>query len=220
MATEEKEIKYMALSRKALAAMGIEAEKIDQIVEMNSDSITGLKDKISELEENLKNAEKYQKDAEKLEEVQKELDDLKKQVEADAKEREGKDYDALKQEFDAYKQEQERKETRTAKENAYKAILKDAGIAEKHYAKILKYSDVDGIEFDEKGEIKDRRNILKSIKEEWSDHIGQQNVSGANVSNPPANTGGGAKTAEEIMKIENKAERRKAMAENHELFGL
>lgn len=219
MATEEKEIKYMALSRKALAAMGIEAEKIEQIVEMNSDSVAGLKDRITELEESLKNAEKYQKDAEKLREVQKELDELKKQVEADAKEREGKDYEKLKQEFDAYKQEQERKEVRSAKESAYTEILKDAGIAEKHWAKIVKYSDVDSIELDEKGKAKDSKNILKAIKEEWSDHISQTNVQGGDVNTPPANTGG-AKTAEEIMKIENKAERRKAMIENHELFGL
>ncbi len=190
----------------------IPKELMDKIIELHMDSSRKF------MEEKVK--ESVSEHKAKAEAVQKELNELKKQVEADAKEREGKDYDALKKEFDAYKQEQERKETRTAKENAYKEILKDAGIAEKHYAKILKYSDVDGIELDEKGEIKDRKNILKSIKEEWSDHIGQQNVSGANVSNPPANTGGGVKTAEEIMKIENKSERRKAMRENPDLFGL
>lgn len=207
----------MALSRKMLSAMGIEQEKIEQIIEGNAESLAGLQDKIETLTKELNTAKEK---AEKLSTVQKELDDLKAQVEADKKKNEGKDYDALKKEFDDYKAEQERKAVREAKENAYKEILKDAGIAEKHFAKILKYSDVDGVELDEKGKITTAKDILKSIKEEWSDHIQQKDVKGAGAENPPSNNGRKGMTIEQIDAIEDTAERQKAMLENRELFGI
>lgn len=207
----------MALSRKMLSAMGIEQEKIEQIIEGNAESLAGLQDKIETLTKELNTAKGK---AEKLSNVQKELDDLKAQVEADKKENEGKDYDALKKEFEEYKAEQERKVVRAKKEEAYKEILKDAGIAEKHFAKILKYSDVDGVELDEKGKITTAKDILKAIKEEWSDHIQQQDVKGAGAENPPTNNGYKGMTIEQIDAIEDVGERQKAMAENHELYGF
>lgn len=215
----------MSMSRRALAAMGIEPEKIDQIVEMNAESINGLKDENASLKEKLAEAEKYQKDAKKLETVQKELDELKKQNEADAKEREGKDYDKLKQEFDDYKAQIAAKETRQAKEAAYKEILKDAGIPERHFAKILKYSDVDGVELDENGKIKSQKELMKSVKEEWSDHIEQKTVQGASTAKPPANQGTGGMKREDIYKRDEKGrfilsaeERQKAISENLSQF--
>jgi hypothetical protein len=130
-------------------------------------------------------------------------------------------YDALELELKNYKAEVAKKETRSAKEAAYKEVLKDAGIPEKHYAKILKYSDVDGIDLDDKGKAKNAKELLASVKEEWSDHIETQGKQGASISNPPANNGGGTgKTKDEIMKIKDSAERQKAIAENHELFGF
>lgn len=206
----------MALTRKQLSAMGIEAEKIEQIIEAHTETVSGLKDQITKLEDSLAQA----KDAAgKGAEVQKELDSLREQVAADEKAREGKDYDALKQEFDDYKAEVKRKAERTAKEDAYKAILKDAGIPERHFAKILKYSDVDGVELDDKGEIKTRKDILKAVKEEWSDHITTEETQGTESHNPPAG-GKPAKTKEEIMNIKDSAERQKAIAENATLFGI
>ena len=204
------------LTRKMLAAMELDADKIAQIINGHTETVTGLQE---EIDKEKAEAEKYRAEAEKLSGVQKELDNLKKKVEADAKERAGKDYDALKKEFDDYKAEQQRKEVRAGKEAAYKEILKDAGIPERHFAKILKYSDVDGVELDEKGKITTAKDILKEIKEEWADHIEKINVVGTSIATPPANTGGNAKTREEIMAIKDRGERQKAISENHELFG-
>lgn len=206
----------MSLTRKALSAMGIESEKIDSIISMHTETIDDMKGQIETLEKDIK---KYKTEAEKLADVQKELDDLKASVEADAKSREGKDYDALKKEFDDYKTEQENKAVRSSKENAFKDILKDAGIPEKHFAKVLKYSDIDGLELGEDGKLKDSKELLKSIKEEWSDHIEQSTTQGANTATPPANNGGTGKTKEEIMAIKDRAERQAAIAENLEMFG-
>lgn len=207
----------MSLTHKALSTMGIEPDKIDQILVLHRETIDSIKaDKDAALDE----IEKYKKKAEKLDSVQKELDTLKEQIAADAKSREGKDYDKLKEEFDNYKTEIENKAVRASKEAAYKDILKDAGIPEKHFAKVLKYSDVDSVELDDNGKIKDAKEILKAIKEEWSDHIETSGKQGAGVATPPANNGGSGKTKEEIMAIKDTAQRQQAMVENPELFGL
>ena len=208
----------MSITRKMLSAMGIEQDKVEQIIEGHTESLSGLQEKIDNLTKELHQAKA---EATRLEEVQKELDDLKAQVEVDAKNGESKDekYQKLKKEFDDYKADVERKAVRAEKENAYKEILKDAGIPERHFAKILRYSDVDGVELDEKGKIKTAKEILKSVKEEWSDHIEQKSTQGVNVETPPEGTGT-KMTLAQIDAIEDVHERQKAIAENHELFGI
>ena len=179
----------MSLTRKMLSAMGIEDEKIEQIIQAHTDTVNGLKDKVEE----------YEDAAKKLPKIQKEFEELKEQVEAESGKENPlqekldklqKKYDDLKKEHDDYKADVEGKEARKAKETAYKEILKDAGIPEKHYAKILKYTDVDGVELGEDGKIKTAADILKTIKEEWSDHVETQGQKGTDTATPPANDGG------------------------------
>ena len=198
----------MSLTRKFLASKGIEADVIDEIIEAHTETVNGLKDKIED-------AEKYKAQADKVPELEKKVKDLEKSAKA------GGDYDELKKQFDDYKAEVKRKEERTAKENAYREILKDAGIPEKHFAKILKYSDVDGVELDENGKIKTAKEILDAVKDEWGDHIETTGKKGAETSTPPKSTGGKTSmTKDEIMAIKDSAERQKAILDNKELFGL
>lgn len=96
-------------------------------------------------------------------------------------------YDALKDEFDTFKGEQAKKESRAAKENAYRALLKEAGVSEKRIDTVVKVSDIDGVELDEKGAIKDAAKLTESVKTEWADFITTQTTKGADVSNPPTN---------------------------------
>ena len=200
----------MALSRKMLKAMGIEDEKIDQIIEAHSDTVDALKEE----------RDKYKVEAEKVPGIQKELDTLKEAAEKN----EGKNpykvkYDALKEEFETFKADTEKAASKAAKENAYKALLKESGILEKHIDKVLKVSDLDSIELDKDGKIKDVEALKKSIKEEWDDFIPQnKGTQGANTSTPPANVGGGKMSKEQIFAIKDTAERQKAMLENKELF--
>ena len=192
----------MALSRKFLAAKGLEADVIEEIIQAHTETVNGLKDRIDD-------AEKYKADADKLIEVQKELDELK----AEAEKNKDKDYDKLKKEFDEYKSDIENKQVRSKKEEAYKEILKDAGIPEKHFAKILKYSDVDNVELDADGKITTAKDILESIKEEWGDHMEKSGKKGADVTKPPKNTGGSALTKEQIMEIKDTTERQAKLKE-------
>lgn len=212
----------MALSRKFLATLGIEADKIDEIITAHSESIEAVKsdrDKYKAQVDDL--TEKIGKDAEALKTAQKELSDLKAQVDADAKNREGKDYDALKAEFDNYKKEQEAKAVKSAKETALKELLKDMKMSDRGEKQVLKWMGVDGFELDENGKIKDASTLRKSIKEDWGDYIQTEGAKGADTPTPPGGTGGGTgKTKKEIMQIKDAKERQQAIADNPELFGL
>lgn len=198
----------MALSRKFLTALGIDAEKIDEIINAHTETVDGLKATIAE----------YKADAEKLPGVQKELNDLK---EANGKDPYKVKYEAIKEDFENYKKDIAAKETKATKRNAYRALLKEAGVSEKRIDAVLKVSDVDSIELDEKGAIKDSASLKKSIVDEWADFIEKSDVKGANVANPPTgNSGGTKKTKEEIYAIKDPAERQQAILDNRELFGI
>lgn len=198
----------MSLTRKFLSAMGIEEDKIEQIIEAHTETVNALKEA----------RDGFKADADKLKSVEKELEEAKEQLKDAGTDEYKEKYDKVKAEFDKFKADTEAKESRTKKEDAYKAILKDANIPEKHFAKIIKYSDIDGLEFDDKGELSNKSELLKSIKEEWGDHIEQTGTQGASVQTPPASGGNSKKTKEEIMQIKDRAERQKAMLENKELF--
>lgn len=207
----------MALTRKFLAALGIESEKIDQIVEANSESLADIQDKLAKANAELKEAKSK---ADTLPDVQKELNDLKAQVAADAKAREGKDYDALKKEYEDYKAEVQEKAVKSAKEKALRDLLSDMKVSDKGTSMIMKYMGVSGIELDEEGKLKDAASIKKAVKEDWSDYIPTVETKGADTKTPPTDGKGGgvAKTREEIMAIKDTTARQQAIAENLELF--
>ncbi len=128
-------------------------------------------------------------------------------------------YDALKEDFETYKNDIAAKETKATRENAYRELLKEAGISEKRLASVLRVSDIDNLEMED-GKFKDSEKLVEGIKEEWADFITTQEVHGAKTTNPPKNNGGSAMTKEEIMKIKDTSERQKAIAENIGIFGV
>ena len=197
----------MSLTRKMLKAMGIEEDKIDQIIEAHSETVDALK----------ADRDSYKKDSENLKTVQKELDELKAQGNDGWKEK----HDRLKDEFDKYKNDVQAKETKAAKEAAYRAILKDANLSEKGIEKAIKYAEWDKIELEADGKLKGANDHIKAVREEWAEYVTTTTTTGARTSTPPANNGTGTgKTKEEIMAIKDGAVRRAEMAKNPHLFGL
>ena len=201
----------MSLTRKMLKAMGIEEEKIDQIIEAHSETVDSLK----------ADRDTYKEDAEKLKTVQKELDDLKAKGDDGWKEK----HDKLKGEFDTYKKDVEAKETHSKKEAAYRAILKDANLSEKGIEKAIKYAEWDKIELEADGKLKGASDHIKAAKEEWAEYVTTTTTTGAKTSTPPANSGGAKLTKAEIYARDehgryklSTAERQKALAENPELL--
>ena len=199
----------MAFTRKMLKAMGIEDEKIDQIIDAHSETVDALK------------AERdgYKEDAAKLAAVQKELDALKAKGDDGYKAK----YEAEKAAHDALKADIAAKETKKAKTDAYRELLKGANIDEKRIATILRAEapTIDKIELDADGKIKNAEQYTQSIKSDWADFIVTQSAKGTNTATPPANGGAATtKTREDILKIKDAGERQKAIAENPTLFGI
>ena len=199
----------MAFTRKMLKAMGIEDEKIDQIIDAHSETVDALK------------AERdgFKEDAAKLAAVQKELDALKAKGDDGYKAK----YEAEKAAHDALKADIAAKETKKAKTDAYRELLKGANIDEKRIATILRAEapTIDKIELDADGKIKNAEQYTQSIKSDWADFIVTQSAKGTNTATPPANGGAAStKTKEDILKIKDAGERQKAIAENPTLFGI
>lgn len=110
-------------------------------------------------------------------------------------------YQALKDDFDTYKTEQTKKESHAAKEKAYRALLQEAGVSEKRLESVLKVSDVDSVELDEKGAIKGADKLTESIKSEWADFIPTTTTQGAQTATPPTTTTQKTYTIADIRKM-------------------
>ena len=177
----------MSLTRKMLKAMGIEEEKIDQIIEAHSETVDSLK----------ADRDNYKEDAEKLKDVQKELDELKAKGDDGWKEK----YDNLKGEFDKYKTDVQEKETHNKKVEAYKAILKDANLSEKGIEKAVKYAEWDKIELDTDGKLKGANDHIKAARDEWAEYVTTTTTTGAKTSTPPANNHAKNYTTAEIKNM-------------------
>lgn len=217
-ATERKELKKMALTKakvkEILSAAGVEAEKMADAVEAIIDGHVTTINALREERDNLK------ADAEKLADTTEELEELKKAVAQNEKDPYKVKYEAIKEEFEGYKADIEKKETARNKENAYKSLLIESGVSEKRISAILKVTDFESIKLDKDGKVEDSENVKKSIKEEWADFIQTKVVKGANPEKPPQNSGTKTMTKEQIEAIKDGTERRKAMMENKELFGI
>lgn len=205
----------MALTRKMLSALGIEPEKIDQIIEGHTESVTGLRD---DLDKANAEVEKYKAEADKVAGLQKELETAKK--EAETAKKHGAEYDQLKEEFENYKAEQAKKEQDAVKAEKFRELLKDIGLSEKGIQMALKWQGVDGVEIDEDGKITNAKDLRKSAKEDWAEYITETKEEGADVSNPPASGAKSTMTREEIFAIKDRNERQKAIDENSSLFGF
>jgi hypothetical protein len=188
-----------------LKGMGLTEEQIDTIIEAHTDTVNALKDE----------RDKYKDDAEKLPGVQKELEDLKKKAGEGFEQK----YNDLQKEYEDYKKEQQDKANRAAVSDAYKEMLKEAGVSEKRIPAVMRVADLSGVKLDKDGNIKDKDKLVESVKEEWSDFIQAKGAKGADTKTPPDNNGG-TLTKDDILKIKDAGERQQKIAENHELFGF
>ena len=161
----------MAFTRKMLKAFGIEDNIIEQIMDAHVEVVDGLKTERDTLKA----------EADRLAGVQRELDDYKKNG-GDWQ----KKYEDEHKDFEAYKNAQSAKETKAAKEAAYRGLLKEAGISDKRIDAILKITDLNGIELDEKGAIKDADARKESVKTEFAEFVENTTTRGAVVASPPA----------------------------------
>lgn len=201
----------MALTRRSLKAMGIDEDKIDEIIAMHTETVNGLKSDL----------DKYKTDAARLPEVEKQLEQAQNDLEAGKKDSYKVKYEALKEEFEGYKTEQTKKENHATKEKAYRALLQEAGVSEKRIDSVLRVSDIDSVELDDSGAVKGADKLMENIKTEWADFITTTETRGAQTANPPVNNGGAKMTKADIYKkddhgryVFSASERQNALIEN------
>ena len=184
----------MALTRKMLKAMGIEDEKIDQIIEEHTESTDALK---------------KQRDDWKAKAEAKPAADPKPKDPEPGDEYKAK-YDAEKKAFEDYKANIAAEKAEADKRAKYRELIVKAGVDSKRVDSVLKVSDLSEIKVKD-GAIEGADDLVKSIKEDWADFIPTTQKVGANAPNPPKNDGG-AKKLEDITKMQDPVARQEALA--------
>ena len=100
-------------------------------------------------------------------------------------------------------------------------MLEESKVSAKAIDNVLKVTNFDEIELDDKGQIKDAADVKKKIESDWSGFIESTQIKGANVKNPPTNDGGtGTYTsrAEARKDVKSTAEMIKRIRENQQLY--
>ena len=171
-------------------------DKVNQLQTLHHEIVNGLMD---EKDEAIQRAEKAEKAAESA------------KAEKEAAEKSLTDYKA----------QQTQKDTHAAKEAKFRELLKTAGVLDKYADRVVRLSgeDIDKLELDEKGNVKDAKKHADSLKNDWGDFVATTTTTGAKVDTPPTNTGS-KMTKEQIINIKDASERQAAIAANPEAFGL
>lgn len=165
----------MALTRKMLKAMGIEDEKIDQIIEEHTESTDALK---------------QQRDDWKAKAEAKPATDPKPKDPEPTDEYKAK-YDAEKKAFEEYKAGIEAEKSEADKRAKYRELIKEAGVDAKRIDAVLKISDLSGVTVKD-GAIEGADKLVEGIKADFKEFIPVITTEGADVAKPPAGDGGTA----------------------------
>lgn len=167
-------------------------DKVNQLQTLHHEIVNGLMD---EKDEAIQRAEKAEKAAEST------------KAEKEAAEKSLTDYKA----------QQTKKDTRATKAAAYKQLLKDNGVLEKHFDRVVKMTgaDIDALELDENGKVKDAKKFMDSQKDVWGDFVATTTTTGAKVDTPPTSYAG---TSPEDFKKMSLDDRIKLKNSNPELY--
>lgn len=174
------------LTRKFLRALGVEDDKIDEIVNAHQDTLEEIRTERDGLKES----------SGKLAQAQAEVIRLTEALEK--AEKHGGDAAKVQADFDAFRQQVEKEKTHTRKLRAYDALLKDAGVARDSFRQTLcKTADMEKIELDDKGAVKDAEALKERIRADYADFIGTVHNDPTPTITPPSG-GGKTFTAEQI----------------------
>lgn len=160
----------MALTRKLLRSMGIEDDKIDQIIEAHSDTVNALKDERDQAKE----------EAAEVPTLREELEKLKAAPHDDYKAKYEEEHEA----FESFKAKAAQADAERQKASLYRKALVDAGVDPKRVDAIMRVADLSEVEVED-GKLKDGDALTEGIKTEWADFIVQTGTKGAKPENPP-----------------------------------
>ena len=193
----------MAFTRNFLKSTGLSDDQITAVIEEHTAVTDALK----------KERDGYKEQAEKAADLQKQLDDLANGEDFKKK------FEDEHRAFEDFKK-QTASEAEAAKvRSAYRKLLAGEGISEKRLDAILKVTDFSGMKLDKDENLEKADELKKAINSEWGEFKTTVTERGATVEKPPQ-TGKSKMSKEEIYAIKDTAQRQKAIAENHELFGF
>lgn len=208
----------MSLTRKFLTGMGLTAEQVDAIIEEHASTVEALKEQ----------RDNYKEDADKLKDVTKELNDLKQEVEENSNGADDwkKKYEDEHQAFEDFKKAEETKANLKNVQDAYKKLLQDNNVGEKHITSILGVTDFKGMKLAKDGTLENAEKLVEGIKEKWSGFITSTGTQGAGTETPPSSSKGTFNSKADIYAKDERGryklsteERQKAVKENPQLFG-
>ena len=176
----------MALTRKFLKALGIEEDKIEEIITAHGETVAALKDEIDKAEQSAKDSAA----------AAQERDKLQKRVEA--LEKTSGDAAKVQAEYDAYRQQVETDKANAGKKALIKKALEDAHANPAAIDLMLNTVKLDDVELDGEA-LKDAEAVLKPIREAHAGLFGTGQNQGTPPLNPPG--GDGKMTRESFEKL-------------------
>ena len=176
----------MALTRKFLKALGIEEDKIEEIITAHGETVAALKDEIDKAEQSAKDSAA----------AAQERDKLQKRVEA--LEKTSGDAAKVQAEYDAYRQQVETDKANAGKKALIKKALEEAHANPAAIDLMLNTVKLDEVELDGEA-LKDAEAVLKPIREAHAGLFGTMQNQGTPPLNPPA--GDGKMTRESFEKL-------------------
>ena len=184
----------MALTRSMLKTMGLSEEQIETIISEHVTTVDGLKEQRDGFKKERDSAreerDKFKDEADKIPDLKKEIDGLKKDhVSADdwkAK------YEDEHQKFEDYKTDVADKEATAKVHAAYKKLLTECKVGDKHIDSILKVTDFKDLKLNDDGTFDNVDALKEQIGKDWSGFITSTGTRGAGVETPPAGGKGGS----------------------------
>lgn len=168
----------MSFTRKFLASLGLENDKIDAIIEAHTEVTDALKADIT----------KYKAEADKIPALEKQVEEAK-QDKANADKYKA-DYEAEKAAHDKLKSDNAAQAETAKKTAALKKLLKDSGYHEKGIDLVAEHTNLSSFELDENGTFKDAEKITAGIEEKWGIFKGKTEKFEHVPQNQPNNGGG------------------------------
>lgn len=171
----------MALTRNFLKAMGIEEEKVEQIIAAHADTVDALKEQRDKAQADADDA------AKNLKKANEDLEAIKAKPQDDGYKQK---YEDEHQAFEDFKATTAAKETKAKKAQLYREVLSTAGVSSKRIDAVMRVSDMDALEIGEDGKLTDADKLTENVKKEWAEFIETPGSTGSNPANPPQNVGG------------------------------
>lgn len=193
----------MSLTRSFLKGMGLTEEQVGAIIDAHTETVNGLK----------ADRDNYKATAEKLKDIEEKYNELSQEDWKARFDKEHKDYEDYKKSVNDEKKLADVKA-------AYRKLLQESKVGEKHLDSIMKVTDFSKMKLDAEGKLEGEDKLIENIKADWSGFVVTEQTRGVNVQTPPTVAKTTMTKADIYKKDEHgryvlsTAERQKALMEN------